>query len=85
MLQASAQRLLEKNESGGDHSPELNGDAAGSETALAAAAAAATAKASAEIESVKDELQRTLEALKASETSRMDAENLLAEAKQVIG
>lgn len=33
-------------------------------------------------ESAEEELQRTLEALKKVETSKMDVENLLAEAKQ---
>lgn len=63
---------------GGSHPPELNGDGVG------AVPAAKQLEESAEVESaaVKEELQRTLEALKTVEASKMDVENLLAEAKQ---
>lgn len=57
-----------------NHAPEVNGDMAGS---------GETAAVSTETEPLEEELQRALEALKASEASRMDVETLLAEAKQV--
>lgn len=72
--------MLEKVESGGVHSPELNGGAVGTE----AAAVAAAAESLAEKEAIEEELQRTKEALQTSETVRMDAHNLLAEAKHAI-
>lgn len=55
------------------------------EQAQSAAEVAAAAQAAAEAEgkSLREELQGLLEAFKASEASRMDAEKLLAETKQV--
>lgn len=71
VFKAEAQALRERLEREGDsHPPELNGDGVGAESAEVESAA------------VKEELQRTLEALKKVETSKMNVENLLAEAKQ---
>ena len=67
---AAAAASAAAEDAGRHHLPEANGDGAGAGAA--------------EMESLKDELQRALEALKASEASRVGVEDLLAEAKQVI-
>lgn len=79
--QADAETLrhslsLQQATAGSSHSSAVNGDAAGTAGGGGAAVTAQT-------DSLKGELQRTLEALRTSESSRLDVEKVLAEAQRV--
>eukprot|EP00904_Undaria_pinnatifida_P002529 jgi/Undpi1/12277/HiC_scaffold_5.g01953.m1 len=71
---------LETKEGAGHSLPEANGD--GAEAGPESGTGDGTGVGKAEMEALKEELQRLVEALKVSEASRVGVENLLAEAKQ---
>lgn len=73
---------LETKEGAGHSLPEANGD--GAEAGPELGTGDGTGVGKAEMEALKEELQRLVEALKVSEASRVGVENLLAEAKQVM-
>lgn len=84
LRQADAQSARDKLESAiaaKEHSSAPNGDSSGGS---ALKAESSTTGDSSESEALKEELQRALEALTASESSKLEADDLLAEAKEVI-